>query len=583
MSGCQTEQCLEVLSDLLETDPENKAARQYYNVKQREWQLQKQKDSQKMRKMFASYDKAQKQDSAQKRLDELELLRAMGFRLDDTFWRLFGCGDAGKLPLDGGSGTEDYVELAAFSGLGADEKNLQDSSDQRRASTAGQNGGDAEHDALQPAEQSKAVSSTNEARQADEEEKTRPTPSPTTGQTRSFQPVPWEMARALHLVKRRDHKMWAEQARDSIIFTLLKYALDSGKALWSLDTDKEVTLWFFGAAGNFELAFLELDSFLAAFPEFIENIRLVCVGFLGEVDVKDVVTPDAQKPNLQKGVLKKAVDALGRTASLEVYCGLAEDWMKYWQTGVDPAADPGAEENNKAEHTVDPGADDTVVNNNKQGFRAYSTKINPLVSTEESEQESSLPPAAGALLHQTTDVVDNYQTPVSSPTSPTNPPTTKPTTTQDPTGGDSTTSSAGGTTPPAAPPSSPTFVFLLHPYFHRYFSKWWAPLHTLISTTLPFAVLGGSDPDYSFAQDQTILEKLGAKIVTSTTLNPYPLTINNTVVAPGTKQERKQDVSKCHHIIICAGGSAARKGAEGGGIMKTKIELMAADVHLVGK
>ncbi len=59
---------LDILEDLLHNvDPDNKAARQYYNVMSREWQAQKKKDKNAMKKMFGAFEK----ESGNLRLEKL--------------------------------------------------------------------------------------------------------------------------------------------------------------------------------------------------------------------------------------------------------------------------------------------------------------------------------------------------------------------------------------------------------------------------------------------------------------------------------------------------------------------------------
>ncbi|CAD7976273.1 unnamed protein product [Amoebophrya sp. A25] len=111
----------------------------------------------------------------------------------------------------------------------------------------------------------------------------------------------------------------------------------------------------------------------------------------------------------------------------------------------------------------------------------------------------------------------------------------------------------------------PHMVFLLQPYLHRYLTSWWEPVQRLIEEKLPFCIIGGSEPDYSFTQDVKILETAGARVVLGPVKSPYPM--------------RLDQAAKCHHIIVSQGGPARR----GMTSMNAKLELLAADVHLVGK
>merc|ERR1712226_1309588 len=108
-------------------------------------------------------------------------------------------------------------------------------------------------------------------------------------------------------------------------------------------------------------------------------------------------------------------------------------------------------------------------------------------------------------------------------------------------------------------------VYMFQPYLQRYFSRWWECMHVFFEQKLPFAIVGGSEPDYSFKQDQKIVEAMGGKIVIPALKSPYPLSL--------------EGASKCHHIIVGQGGPGNREK----GMLSAKLELLAADIHLIGK
>eukprot|EP00392_Amoebophrya_sp_AT5.2_P000820 g821.t1 len=110
--------------------------------------------------------------------------------------------------------------------------------------------------------------------------------------------------------------------------------------------------------------------------------------------------------------------------------------------------------------------------------------------------------------------------------------------------------------------NTPNFVFFLQPYLHRYLSSWWETFQVLIEKKYPFAIVGGSEPDYSFAQDEKILNTMGARMLLPATKSPFPM--------------RLDAASKCHHVLIGQGG-VGRKGLGG---MQAKVELLTNDVHL---
>ena len=118
----------------------------------------------------------------------------------------------------------------------------------------------------------------------------------------------------------------------------------------------------------------------------------------------------------------------------------------------------------------------------------------------------------------------------------------------------------------------PLAVFLLHPFLHRYFSSWWSTLHMLFRLNVPFCVIGASAPDPSEKQDAQLLEILGAKVMgmdgNKTIRNPFSMEVG--------KRGEESWASKCWSMIWVDGGI----GKESKGIVRTKIEMVAAGIEL---
>ncbi|CAE7376308.1 SMT1 [Symbiodinium necroappetens] len=94
----------------------------------------------------------------------------------------------------------------------------------------------------------------------------------------------------------------------------------------------------------------------------------------------------------------------------------------------------------------------------------------------------------------------------------------------------------------------PQACFIAHPQLHRYFSEFHPAISWLITKQVPTIIIGASDPDPSWKQDEQLLRKLGAELVVSKRESPYPMCL------PGNSK-----VKKCSHIIGFRGGKAIER------------------------
>lgn len=104
--------------------------------------------------------------------------------------------------------------------------------------------------------------------------------------------------------------------------------------------------------------------------------------------------------------------------------------------------------------------------------------------------------------------------------------------------------------------------FIAHPQLHRYFSEFHPAISWLITKQVPTIIIGASDPDPSWKQDEQLLRKLGAELVVSKRESPYPMCL------PGNSK-----VKKCSHIIGFRGGKAIERDK----LMNVKLELLAQE------
>merc|ERR1712014_213976 len=98
------------------------------------------------------------------------------------------------------------------------------------------------------------------------------------------------------------------------------------------------------------------------------------------------------------------------------------------------------------------------------------------------------------------------------------------------------------------PQSPPTVCFIAHPQLHRYYSDFYPAIAWLIKNNVPTIVIGASEPDPSWKQDEILLKALGATIVVGKRESPYPMCLPD-----------NPSVKKCSHIIGFRGGKALER------------------------
>jgi len=116
--------------------------------------------------------------------------------------------------------------------------------------------------------------------------------------------------------------------------------------------------------------------------------------------------------------------------------------------------------------------------------------------------------------------------------------------------------------PADTPEALPQVCFIAHPQLHRYYTEFHPAIYWLIKNNVPTIIIGASEPDPSWKQDEVLLKKLGAEILVSRRESPYPMCL------PGNSTVRK-----CSHIIGFKGGKALERDK----LMTAKVELLADD------
>jgi len=119
--------------------------------------------------------------------------------------------------------------------------------------------------------------------------------------------------------------------------------------------------------------------------------------------------------------------------------------------------------------------------------------------------------------------------------------------------------------PTPQPKVPPTMAIIAHPQLHRYFSDFYPAIAWLVENNVPTVIVGPSDPDPSWKQDEVLLKAFGCDVVLPKRLNPYPMCLPN-----------NPKVRKCNHIIGFRGGKIIPKDK----VTRTKIDLLAKDYNV---
>jgi len=122
----------------------------------------------------------------------------------------------------------------------------------------------------------------------------------------------------------------------------------------------------------------------------------------------------------------------------------------------------------------------------------------------------------------------------------------------------------GGTGTEAIPAgvAPPSVCIIAHPQLHRYFTDFFPALSWLIQHNVPTVVIGASEPDPAWKQDEVLLKAAGAHIVVGKRECPYPMCLPDNPC-----------IKKCNHIIGFLGGKAVEREK----LTKVKLELLAQD------
>jgi len=297
---------------------------------------------------------------------------------------------------------------------------------------------------------------------------------------------------------------WGQALTRSVLWSIEQFAVEGQNCLPASAT--RASLWFLGCSSTCELRWLQPSVLMARLPAIV-HLEIVMIGFMGELDPENKKIPDPKDGDLPVNqVLRTTLDEGRRSVSVRVVQGYLKDALQGDMWPVEAAL----QKQTKREGGTAVEEDDEV-------------KDEPAADAEEGRSASS---------------------------------TAVPSTDVDT--GDAAASSASS----AADLSAPTVCFVAHPQLHRYFTDFHPAISWLIEHQIPTAVVGASEPDHSWKQDEILLERLGVQRVVGKRLSPYPMCLPDNPA-----------VRKCNHVMGFRGGKAVAKD----NLTKVKLNLLAED------
>jgi len=314
--------------------------------------------------------------------------------------------------------------------------------------------------------------------------------------------------------KGADGKDWGLAMSRSVLWAIEQFAVEDSFCLPATDSE-HVTLWFIGASTTCELRWLLPMQLLQRLPS-VQSLDVVMIGFLGELDPDNKRVPDPKVDALPVGRLESTLKESSRRFSIHAIKGTLQE-------ALEQMAKPGTSSSSRsecnAEETTETAADEQAP--------AGEEPSPPIPAAEE---QAPIAPAGE----------EPTQTPASH------------------------TTSQVEAAPTAAQKEvvPPTFAFIAHPQLHRYYTDFFPAITWLVEKDVPTAIIGASEPDPSWKQDEVLLKALGAKIVVGKRVCPYPMCLPD-----------NPDVRKCSHIIGFKGGKALERDK----LTKVKLELLTQD------
>lgn len=318
-------------------------------------------------------------------------------------------------------------------------------------------------------------------------------------------------------------KDWGMALSRSVLWSLEQLAIDGNVCLPPEQT--QAAAWFLGVSSTCEMRHLLPTILMARLPN-ISALELVLIGFLGDRDPENKMVPDAGADKLTQGdgaCQRLAVG--GRSVVIRAIKGTMQDALKKELKPVAKAIQASKE------------------------AAAASQSATATEATVVADQEGTQPVASASAEASTTAGYVAESSPAEAPPAAEE-------------AASATQAHAEATAP--SEPMLPSVCFIAHPQLHRYFTDFFPAISWLIENRIPTIIIGASEPDPSWKQDEALLRAYGANIVVSKRESPYPMCL------PDNAQ-----VKKCSHIIGFMGGKALDPDK----LTRTKIDLLAQDYN----
>lgn len=321
-----------------------------------------------------------------------------------------------------------------------------------------------------------------------------------------------------------DGKDWGMSFTRTVLWAMEEFCVEESPCL--TEDIAHVSMWFLGASSTCELRWLRPKVLMSRLPG-VKTLEVALIGFLGELDPENKRIPDPQAESLPptKVASIPVDDEKERKVLMRVIKGTMQEALDgplSTQPGKTAEASPS--EALKTESGDAPNVD----------------------SADDGEGAAAAPAAAAAAAVAAAGESDSG-----------------------PDGADTAPECQADGRPAAdrsaTPPAStvpPSVCFVAHPQLHRYFSDFFPAMRWLIENNVPTVVIGASEPDLSWKQDEVLLKAIGANIVVGKRESPYPMCLPD-----------NPDVRKCSHIIGFKGGKAVAKER----LTKLKLELLSQD------
>lgn len=311
-----------------------------------------------------------------------------------------------------------------------------------------------------------------------------------------------------------DGKDWGLALSRTTLWAMEQFATEANIFIPAEST--HLSAWFLGSSSTCELRWLQPNVFMSRLPS-VSTLELALIGFLGEYDPDKKRIPDPMADKMPKAVLRHRVAGdSSKNVYVRVVKGSMQDALaKELKLAADAIEEISTREPTSTEEPTGTRTDPTTMEapantpTTERGFSALDVSSLSEKPSEEGIEQSS---------------------PAPEETSP--------------------------------PPKPPNICFIAHPQLHRYFTDFYPAIAWLIRHRVPTVVIGASEPDLSWKQDEILLRALGANIVVSKRESPYPMCLPDNA-----------NVKKCNHIIGFCGGKALERDK----LTRAKIDLLAQD------